>query len=59
MAASHSGESKQVCVSTQCPECGQSDHITVERVIVAGRIVVNCLCRVCGASWEAEDAAVS
>lgn len=57
MAAGKPSAAKQVCVSTQCPGCGQSHHITVERVIVGGRTFINCHCRFCEASWEAEDAA--
>jgi hypothetical protein len=55
MAARKSGMSKPDCVSTQCPQCGGTEHITVEHVIVGTTTRVNCHCRACDASWQAND----
>ncbi len=44
-----------VCVSHRCPVCGDTNHVTEERVTMGARTVIQCLCRACGASWPAQS----
>jgi transcription elongation factor Elf1 len=45
-------ESKSLCQDHDCPRCGQSDHVTAERVLIGNATLTLCHCRLCGHSWH-------
>jgi Zn ribbon nucleic-acid-binding protein len=44
-------DSKSLCTSQKCPNCGALDRVTAERVFVGEQSVTRCHCRTCGHSW--------
>jgi hypothetical protein len=44
-------ESKTLCESHHCPNCGTVDRVTAERVFAGEHSVTRCHCRSCGHSW--------
>ena len=47
-----STESKSLCVSHSCPDCGTHEQVTAERVIEGNVAITRCHCRACGHSWH-------
>ena len=47
-------ESKSLCTDHVCPNCGLSDHVTAERVLIGNVALTVCHCRLCGHSWHPE-----
>jgi uncharacterized Zn finger protein len=46
-------ESRSLCTDHLCPNCGITDHVTAERVLIGAVSVTLCHCRMCGHSWHA------